>query len=218
MTMWGPGYGATQLSTVDSNGLIVLGESTHVHLQGLSTNAAARALRAASYICNGKTNPVQEARVRKIAPLPHPLALTVFRSNGSNLVFRLTNATSNSFRLPSAGYALSDMYIPINTNPAYAVFDKPEAEIGLWLTRDWRHVGIDWMKASSEAWKERLRIRELKPGEQLDVARSLGPFEREITTNTVLRFDFQISREWAEEYGLWEGNISATGLTGETTK
>lgn len=218
VVVWGPGYSASQLSVVDSNGMIRLGERTAVRLRGLSTNAAAKALCASLYISDGKTNPVREASVRKIAPLPLPLGLAVLRSDTSNLVFRLTNVTSNSVRLPSAGYVPSDMYIPINTNPAYARFERPEAEIGLWLTRDWRHVGLDWMRASPEAWRDRLRIQELKPGDQLDVTRSLGPFAEEITTNTVLRFNFQISQEWAEQYGLWEGNISVTGLTKEPAR
>jgi len=218
VVVWGPGYSASLLSVVDSNGTILLGESTSVSLRGLSTNAAATALRASFYVFNGKTNPVHEASVRKIPLLPVPLPLAVFRGDSSNLVFQLTNVTSNSFRLPSAGYVGSDMYTPINTNPAYARFDKPEVTIGLWLTRDWRHVGLDWMRASSDAWKERLKIRDLRPGEHLDVGRSLSAFEREITTNTILRFNFQISQEWAERYGLWEGSISATGLSKEPAR
>lgn len=214
----GPGYSVSQLSVVESNGTILLGNSAPVRVQGLSTNEASKALCASLCVLDGKTNAVRDASVQKIAPLPTPLALSVFQSDGSNLIFRLTNLTTNSFRLPSTGYVPSDSYAPINTNPSYARFDKPEVHIGLWLTRDWRHVGHDWMMASLEAWKERLRIRILNPGEHLDVSRSIGPFADDITGNTVIRFNFQISQEWAESCGLWEGNISVTGLAKQTTK
>jgi hypothetical protein len=108
--------------------------------------------------------------------------------------------------------------MPVNTDPAYALIDKPEAHIGVWLTRDWRHVGSDWMWASQEAWKERLKIQTLGPGEHLDVSRPFSPFTENSLSNTVYHFNFQISHEWAENYGLWEGNFSVTGFTKETTK
>lgn len=212
------GYSVTQLSLVDSNGVIRIGDCTAVRVQGMSTKEASKALCESLYVSKGEANLVQRASVRKIAPRPVPLALSVFQSEGSTLVFRLTNTTSNSFRLPSTGYVLSDFYTPANTDPAYARFDKPEVHIGLWLTRDWRHVGQDWMWASDEAWKERLKIQVLGPGEHLDVNRPFSAFAGDITSNTVFRFNFQISQEWAERYGLWEGNISVTGFTKETTK
>jgi hypothetical protein len=216
----GPGYSVLQLSVVESNGVIHLGDSTFVPVQGMSTNEASIALCESLYISEGKTNLIRSASVRKIAPLPfsvfqsNGLALSVFRSDGSNLVFRLTNTPSNSFRLPSTGYVTSASYMSVNTNPAFALFDKPEAHIGLWLTRNWRYVGSNWMWASQEAWKDRLKIQTLDPGEHLDVNH---PFAEDITSNTVFRFNFQISHEWAE-YGLWEGNFSVTGLTKEMTK
>jgi hypothetical protein len=71
------------------------------------------------------------------------------------------------------------------------------------------------MWASHEAWEERLKIKTVAPGEHLDVSR---PFAEDITGYTVYHFNFQISQEWADRYGLWEGNISVTGFTNETTK
>lgn len=208
----GPGYGASQLSVVETNGAISLGESGPIQVQGLSTNQASQVLCASLYVFEGKTNSVTNASVRRIASLPIPLQLSVSRGDGSNVVFRLTNPTTNVFRLPSDGYAFWDSFTPINTNPAYALIDKPEVHMGLWLTHDWRYVGQDWLLASKEAWEQRLKIQNLNPGGYLDITRSIS-FRDEITTNTVLRFSFAIPQEWAERYGLWEGDISVTGLS-----
>src|SRR3989442_5323 len=166
---WGPSYSATELSVVQTNGTVLLGDCTYARLQGKSRPEAVKAICGLLYVSNGKTNIIQGASVRKIAQIPAPLGFSVFQSGNSNVVFRLINTTTNSVRLPSAGYALSDFYIPVNTNPAYAVVRKPETDVGLWLTRNWRYVGNDWMTASHQEWQDRLRIRTLQPGDHLDI-------------------------------------------------
>jgi hypothetical protein len=57
------------------------------------------------------------------------VALIVFPSGTSSVVFRLTNDTTNTIRLPSAGYVSLDSYICINKNPAYAISHRPEIDV-----------------------------------------------------------------------------------------
>jgi hypothetical protein len=223
----GTNYSGGQISVVTSNGTIRIepvresmqgafrfAQTMPVRVQGLSTTEAADALRASVE----KNDPLQKASIRKIAPVPAPLTLSVFQKDETNLIFRITNLTTNSFRIPSDGYAQSDYFMPVNINPAYARVDKPELHTGLWLTRYWHYVGVEWMEASHDAWEHRLKIRVLKPGEHIDISRALNPFATEASSNTVFRFSFQIPQEWAENYGLWEGSLSVTGLSKDTAK
>lgn len=208
-------YGVSQLSVLDTNGTIPIGDCAHVRLEGMSPLEATNAIREAAYVANGKTNKIRDVSVRKIAQVPAPLSLAVRRSGESNVVFRLTNNTTNSFRLPSDGYAFGDSYTPTNLNPAYSIVRRPEANIGLFLTCDWHYVGTNWFFASPQKWKHRLKIRTLRPGDHLDIIRSLGPFASPVLTDTngIIYFNFQIPQDWAETYGLWEGSLCVTNLT-----
>lgn len=128
-----------------------------------------------------------------------------------NVVFRLKNISTYYVSLPSAGYALSDDFSPVNTDPAYAIRHTPEADVGLWLTRDWHYVGTNWEMASSKDWQDRLKIKVLNPGDTLDVVRSFE-WADGLNTNTLVHFRFQIPEDWAKEYGLWQGDLSVTGF------
>ena len=55
------GYSVSQLSVVDSNGVIRIGDSTFVRVQGMSTNEASKALCESLYVSEGETNPVRNA-------------------------------------------------------------------------------------------------------------------------------------------------------------
>ncbi len=198
----------------------MIGESSHVRVGGLSTSEAANAICKVPYFDDKNPKVIQGAKVRKINAVPEALILTVLRIDESNVVFRLTNPTSRSVRLPSAGYARSDLLIPVNTNPAYAIFHGPELDVGLFLTADWRYVGTNWFFASRKQWEEHLSIEVLKPGNHLDLTREIGawPATTLTDTNLILRFNFQIAQDWAERYKIWEGNLSATGFTTGTDK
>src|SRR5262245_50281575 len=96
---WGPNLGGTELRVVQSNGTIRLGDSTLLHVQGKTTDEAGRSLSAALYVSTGRTNAIRGGSVRKIAPIPDPIAMSVSQLDDSNVVFRLTNVTTNSIRL-----------------------------------------------------------------------------------------------------------------------
>jgi len=142
------------------------------------------------------------------------LILSVTRAN-TNFVFHITNVSSNAMIIPSSGYAISSVDIPVNTNPAFALFDEPETCAGLWLTRDWRHVGNEWMLASHDQWTNRLAPRTLAPGTTIDIIRPILFFEERAInrTNGVLKFTFAVPKEWAQEFNLWRGYLCVTGLT-----
>lgn len=211
--------GGSGVWVIESDGTIQFGGSARVQVRGLSTDDAAAALRNVVYVVNGDKLLVQDASVRKIGPLPPPLRLSVFQENRSNVVFRLMNSTTNTFRLPSDGYGQGGYELPINTNPAYALVTQPEVGISLFVTRDWRYIGPKWMSTSRDAWGRHLRIRALNPGDHLDlraiscVSTLMKPY-----TNLQFRFEFSIPQEFAEEYDLWEGSISVTRTAKELEK
>jgi hypothetical protein len=182
---------------VDSGGRFVYGTGHFTYVLKLRDNSGSPDLRI-----DVEEDDAWEA--------PHFLALKVSRIGKSNVVFRLKNISTEYVSLPSAGYALSGLYFPLNTNPAYAMYHTPEAVVGLWLTRDWHYVGTNWMWASSQAWQDRLKIKVLNPGDTLDVVRSFD--WGDAPTNTLVRFRFQIPEDWAKEYGLWQGSLSVTGF------
>ena len=149
-----------------------------------------------------------------------PLLLTVERSGASNLLFCVKNTGSKDIRLPSDGYAHSDYYLPVNTNPAFSIIERPVAGYGLWLTSNWRYVGTNWLLASHKDWRRHLRVRTLKPGDTLAVTRpwDLDSSWLQSNTNAILLFSFEIPQSWADEYGLFSCSLSVTGLTERVTK
>jgi hypothetical protein len=146
-----------------------------------------------------------------------PLVLTVERSGTSNLLFCIKNSSTNSVHLRSDGHALSGVFIPVNTNPAYAIIKQPTVSQNLWLTYDWRFVGTNWFWASREDWRRHLQIRTLKPGETLNVTNRWvwGP---ETDTNMSPTFTFQIPQDWANHYGLFGCSLCVTGFVEQATK
>ncbi len=221
----------TLISIVQSNGTVLLGESTHIKLQGLTMSEATNAIRGALYITwwpdreqkTGtarstlilNTNVITSSDIRKIKQVPPPLALSVYQKDASNYIYRLTNNTTNSYRIPSAGYALGGFYIGANTNPAYAYIEKSSIQTGLWLTYDWRYVGSDWMWASREMWEERLQIKSLKPDETIEISRPITDWSgwQKKDEKPALVFTFEVPQDWSERYDLWEGSLCVTGLT-----
>jgi len=156
----------------------------------------------------------------RIALAGEPLLLTVEHRDASNVLFRVKNTSTNSLRLPSAGYALSGHFFPANTNPAYSIIERPIISCGLWLTADWRHVGTNWFWASREDWRRHLQIRTLKSGETLEVARHWNWEQSFLRTNSnaIVRFCFQIPKDWADDYGLFHCSLCVTGFTERVTK
>ena len=148
------------------------------------------------------------------------LSLTVEPIGASNVLFRVKNTSTDSLRLPSAGYALSGYFFPANTNPAYSIIERPIVSSGLWLTADWRYVGTNWFLASREDWRRHLQIRTLKPGETLEVTRRWDwePSLLRTNTNAILQFCFQIPKDWADDYGLFHCSLCVTGFTERVTK
>ena len=135
--------------------------------------------------------------------------LTVERSGETDVLFHIKNSSTNSVRLPSAGYAISGYLIPLNTNH----IECPIISCGLWLTADWRYVGTNWWWASREDWQRRLQIRTLKPGETLEVTRRWD-WEASLLTNTnaIVTFCFDIPKDWADSFGLFPCSLCVTGF------
>lgn len=143
------------------------------------------------------------------------LECEVRRSNGTNLVFKLTNVSAEPLRIPSGGYAHSGMYEHVDTNDWTR---WKSAHMGLWLTYDWRHMGTNWFFASGSERLARLRPTELSPGQSLNVTRRLNSLEVRIldSTNVPVSFSFEVPRDWAKKYDLWQGMLTVTGLTEKT--
>lgn len=149
-----------------------------------------------------------------------PLVLTVERSGASNSLFRVKNTGTNDVRLPSDGYAFSGYFFPANTNPAFAIIERPIVGHAVWLTHDWRYVGTNWFWASSNDWRRHLQIRTLKPGDTVEIPRRWDwpPSLLQTNTNVILQFSFEIPKDWADEYELFQCRLSVTGFAERVTK
>jgi hypothetical protein len=89
------------------------------------------------------------------------------------------------------------------------------AEIGLWLTDDWRYMGGDWfLNMSMKEKLARLAPTKIKPKDSILVRRKISEFENELLSSPKVtkRFTFNISLEAARKYGLTAGDADTTNF------
>jgi hypothetical protein len=144
------------------------------------------------------------------------LSLNVFLDGNSNVVFRVINFSTNTIRLPSAGYTPLAEYMPINTNPAYAIVRQLTVTAGIWLS-DAIEFGTNGRYPSPVGvWLNSLKIKTLKPGETLNLVCDPGPWKdlKLTSTRVMARFEFNIPREYGRRFRLWSGDLSVPGPIG----
>jgi hypothetical protein len=160
----------------------------------------------------------------------YPFSLQVYQVDPSNLVFVVSNISSTPISLPQSNYAISGSYTPATNNfsageAAWELATNDEstfcatnftgAEIGLWLTDDWRYMGGDWfLNMSMKEKLARLAPTKIKPKDSILVRRKINAFENELLSSPKVakKFNFNISLEAARKYGLTAGNATTTNF------